>query len=178
MAVIVLETPRLVLRHFTPDDGDALAEVLCDRENMRFYPEPFTRTDCDGWVEKCITRYRDDGYGLWATIRKADGQFIGDCGLLRQLVDGTTETEVGYHLARRFQGYGYASEAARACMRHAFTVLGRPRVISLIRPENLPSRKVAERNGMRVEKETLWAGLPHLVFAAADTGDTSVKRAE
>jgi ribosomal-protein-alanine N-acetyltransferase len=158
--VIVLETPRLILRHFVPEDADGLSEVLCDRENMRFYPNPFERADVEAWIEKCLRRYREDGIGLWALILKADYQFAGDCGLALQEVDGVIETEVGYHLARRHQGQGLATEAARACLDHAFSTLGLKRVISLIRPENLPSRRVAERNGMSVEKETIFVGLP------------------
>jgi len=164
---VVLETPRLLLRHFVMEDGDALAEVLCDRENMRFYPEPFSRADCDAWIARSLWRYREQGHGLWALIRKSDEQFLGDCGLTIQELDGAPETEVGYHLARRFQGQGYATEAARACMHYALSVLKKARVISLIRPENTPSRRVAERNGMRVVSETQWANLPHLVYASA-----------
>jgi RimJ/RimL family protein N-acetyltransferase len=164
--VIVLETPRLILRHFVPEDVDALSEVLCDRENMRYYPNPFARADVEAWIEKTLRRYRDDGIGLWALILEAGHQFAGDCGLMRQQVDGVFETEVGYHLARRHQGQGLATEAARACLDHAFLTLGLQRVISLIRPENLPSRRVAERNGMSIEKETIFVGLPHLVYVA------------
>ena len=163
--VVVLETPRLILRQFVAEDAEALAEVLCDRDNMRFYPEPFTRADCDRWIEKSLWRYREQGHGLWAAIGKSDGQFLGDCGLAIQDVNGVEETEVGYHLARRFQGRGFATEAARACMQFAFVTLKRPRVISLIRPDNLRSRRVAERNGMGVTGETEWAGLPHLIYA-------------
>ena len=164
--MIVLETPRLILRQFVPEDVDALSEVLCDRENMRYYPNPFARPDVEAWIEKTLRRYRDDGIGFWALILKASRQFAGDCGLMLQHVDGVIETEVGYHLARRHQGQGLATEAARACLDHAFSTLGLERVISLIRPENLPSRRVAERNGMSVEKETIFVGLPHLVYVA------------
>jgi [ribosomal protein S5]-alanine N-acetyltransferase len=164
--VIVLETPRLILRHYVPEDVDALSEVLCDRENMRYYPNPFERADVEAWIEKCLRRYREDGIGLWALILKAGDQFAGDCGLALQEVDGVIETEVGYHLARRHQGQGLATEAARACLDYAFSNLRLQRVISLIRPENLPSRRVAERNGMSIEKETTFVGLPHLVYLA------------
>jgi RimJ/RimL family protein N-acetyltransferase len=147
--VIVLETPRLILRHYVPEDADALSEVLCDRENM-----------------KSMRRYAEEGTALWAMILKSNGEFAGDCGLTRQQVDDVTELEVGYHLARRYQGQGLATEAARACIDYAFSKLGLQRVISLIRPENLPSRRVAERNAMSVEKETIFVGLPHLVYVA------------
>jgi RimJ/RimL family protein N-acetyltransferase len=85
---------------------------------------------------------------------------------VRQEIEGIREIEVGYALARHAQGQGIATEAARACMNYAFTTLGEERIISLIRPENLPSRRVAERNGMAVEKEVDFQGLPHLVYAA------------
>ena len=165
--MIVLETPRLLLRHFEPEDADALEEVLLDEHNMRFFPFTFDRARVEAWIAKSRWRYENEGPGLWAMIVKADGSFAGDCGLTRQEVDGVAETECGYHLARRAQGQGYATEAARACLNYAFDQLGRDRVISLIRAENSPSRRVAERNGMTIEKESTHAGLPHLVYVAS-----------
>jgi [ribosomal protein S5]-alanine N-acetyltransferase len=164
--VVVIETPRLLLRHYTLDDVDALSEILCDRENMRFFPNRFERKDAEEWIQKNLRRYADDGIGGWALLLKPDGGFGGYCGLVYREVDGVRELEVGYALARRFQGRGLATEAARACMEYAFTQLREGHVISLIRPDNLPSRRVAERNGMKVEKETEFAGLPHLVYGA------------
>jgi len=130
--VIVLETPRLVLRHFVAEDVDALSEVLCDRENMRYYPNLFARADVEAWIEKTLRRYRDEGIGLWALILKAGHQFARDCGLVPQQVDGVTEVEVAYALARNYQGQGLATEAARACLDYALSKLGLERVISLI----------------------------------------------
>jgi ribosomal-protein-alanine N-acetyltransferase len=167
--VIVIETPRLLLRHFTLDDLDALAAVLGDHDNMRFFPNRFQRKDAEEWIQKNMRRYAEDGVGGWALVLKPDNKFAGYCGLVRREVDGTKEIEVGYALARHAQGQGIATEAARACMNYAFTTLAEDRIISLIRPENLPSRRVAERNGMAVEKETDFQGLPHLVYAARRT---------
>jgi [ribosomal protein S5]-alanine N-acetyltransferase len=163
--VIVIETPRLFLRHFTLDDVDALAEILSDHDNMRFFPNRFERKDAEEWIEKNLRRYAEDGVGGWALILKPDNKLGGHCGLVRREIDGAKEIEVGYVLARDDQGKGIATEAARACMNYAFTTLGEERVISLIHPENLPSRRVAERNGMAVEKEIDFQGLPHLVYA-------------
>ncbi len=73
--------------------------------------------------------------------------------------------EVGYHFRRDQWGHGYATEAARACMGLAFHTFGAGKVISLIRPENVPSRRVAERNGMTLERQVMHYGLPHLVYA-------------
>ena len=78
---------------------------------------------------------------------------------------GRDEIELNYFLLPDFWGKGYATEAARACMSLAFDVLGAEKVISLIRPENVPSRRVAERNGMKIERQVMHAALPHLVYA-------------
>jgi RimJ/RimL family protein N-acetyltransferase len=138
--------------------------VLCDHDNMRFFPNRFERKDAEEWIQKNMRRYADDGVGGWALGLKPDNKFAGYCGLVRREVDGAKEIEVGYALPRHAQGRGIATEAARACMHYAFTTLGEERIISLIRPENLPSRRVAERNGMAVEKESEFFGLQHLVY--------------
>jgi RimJ/RimL family protein N-acetyltransferase len=94
-------------------------------------------------------------------------ELIGDCGIIRQQVEGEHLYEIGYHLRRDFWGRGLATEAAIACRDWAFAHLKTERLISLIRPENLPSRRVAERVGMTVWKEVNWRGLPHCVYSIA-----------
>jgi len=162
---VVLETPRLVLRHLTPYDIDAVFAVIGDPETMKFYPQEFTREDAARWVMKSQERYRRDGFGLFAVVLKSGGEVIGDCGLMRQDVEGESLLEVGYHFRRDYWGRGYATEAARGCMAYAFGQLGAEKVVSLILPENLPSRRVAERNGMTVERQAVFHDLPHLVYA-------------
>jgi RimJ/RimL family protein N-acetyltransferase len=164
-AATILETPRLILREFCPEDIDALAAVLSDTETMRFYPAPLDRAGVAEWIERNRRRYQADGFGLWAMLLKSSGQLVGDCGLTRQIVDGIQEVEIGYHVRRDLWGQGLAPEAAQACRDYAFATLETERLISLIRPENQPSRRVAEKNGMTVCKETMWRGLPHLVYA-------------
>ena len=161
----ILETSRLILREFTPADADALSRVLSDPETMRFYPARFDRAGVEEWIARNIRRYREHGHGLWGMILKSSGELIGDCGLTPQSVDGQTEIEIGYHVRRDLWGQGLAPEAARACRDYGFANLSVDRIISLIRPENLPSCRVAEKNGMTVWKETVWRGLPHLVYA-------------
>src|SRR6185436_17997483 len=104
-------------------------------------------------------------HALWLATDRATGEPVGQIGVVRQTVKGADETEVGYLLARAFWGQGLATEAARACRDHALQALGRSRVISLIRPENLPSCRVAERMGMRVADRTPHWGFDHLVYA-------------
>jgi len=171
----ILQTPRLLLREFTSHDADALALVLSDPETMRYYPAPYNRAGVEQWIERNRQRYQDDGVGLWAMelTKTQDSEvqdfevqkMIGDCGIIRQQVEGEHLYEIGYHLRRDFWGRGLATEAAIACRDWAFARLKTERLISLIRPENLPSRRVAERVGMTLCKEVNWRGLPHCVYS-------------
>ena len=139
--------------------------VIGDAEAMKYYPQPLTRDDAQRWIDRSLERYRTDGYGLFAVVLKATGEVIGNCGLLLQEVEGDRVLEVGYHLRRDHWGHGYATEAARGCMAYAFGNLRAEKIVSLIRAENLPSRQVAERNGMKVERQVMFHGLPHLMYA-------------
>jgi ribosomal-protein-alanine N-acetyltransferase len=161
---IVIETMRLWLREFIPADANALALVLSDAETMRFYPAPFDRAGVEDWIARNMRRYENNGHGLWALDLKASGEMIGDCGITLQPVDGEILPEIGYHLRRDMWGQGFASEAARACCEYGFSQLKAEFLISLIRPENLPSRKVAERNGLKVWKRTMRRGWAHDVY--------------
>lgn len=166
---VILETNRLQLRRFAPEDADALAEVLSDPVAMQFYPAAFDRAGVQHWIAKNIERYRRDGHGLWAMLRKGSSGLIGDCGCVLQEVDGANEVEVGYHVRRDLWGNGYATEAARACMEYAFAKLGAQRVISIIRPENVQSRRVAEKNGMMCEKTIFWRNYNHCIYVIRRT---------
>jgi [ribosomal protein S5]-alanine N-acetyltransferase len=161
----ILETSRLILREFGPDDAEALALVLSDLETMRFYPVPYDRGGVEQWIARNLRRYAENGHGLWAMVLKSNRELIGDCGLTVQNVDGANEIEIGYHVRRDLWGQELATEAARACRDLGFARLPVERIVSLIRPVNLASRRVAEKNGMTVWKEVMWHDLPHLVYA-------------
>jgi len=164
MGRIILETERLSLREITADDFDDLLEIWADPEAMRLFPRTLDQQAMCEWIERNQKRYEQYGHGLWAVILKSKQKFVGDCGLVIQEVDGIEELEAGYHFNRKYWGQGFATEAARACMDYAFNRLGRRRVISMIRPENLSSRRVAERNGLKIEKEVFWRGYQHCVY--------------
>ena len=161
----ILETDRLLLREFVSEDVGALAAVLSDPETMRYYPAVMGRTGVADWIDRNRRRYADPGYGLWAMVLKSSGEVVGDCGLTRQSVDGTDEIEIGYHVRRDLWGRGLAPEAAGACRDHGFARLSVDRLVSLIRPENRPSRRVAEKTGLTLWKEVMWRELPHCVYA-------------
>jgi [ribosomal protein S5]-alanine N-acetyltransferase len=161
---IILETPRLILREFVSDDANGLARVISDAETMRFYPTRFDRAAVEEWIARNQRRYREDGHGLWAIELKSCGEMIGDCGITLQEVDGQAMPEIGYHLRRDLWGQGLATEAARACRDYGFGNMQFAGMISLIRPENVASCRVAERNGMVVWKEIVRQGLRHSVY--------------
>jgi len=161
----ILQTPRLILREFTLADVDPLSQVLGDPETMLYYPAPIDRAGVEQWITRNVQRYQNDGVGLWAMELIATHQLIGDCGIVRQQIDGDDLYEIGYHLRRDRRSHGYATEAAGACREWAFAHLQTDQLTSLIRPENVPSRRVAERIGMTLWKEVTWHGLPHDVYS-------------
>ena len=128
-----------------PDDLDALFEVLGDPVAMRYYPAPFDRDRVAAWIEWARQSCREHGFGLWAVIRRSDGQFLGDCGPMLQPVEGQLIPEVGYHIVPAEQGRGYATEAARACVAWVFGNTSFSTVCSLVAPDNAPSRAVAAK---------------------------------
>lgn len=164
---LILETPRLVLRELTPDDLDFVAEMLGHPEVMHFWPRPYTRAEAADWIGRQQERCARDGFGYWLALDKTGGRAVGQAGLLRQELDGVVETGIGYILHRPFWSRGYATEAALACRDHAFGKLGKQRVTATVRPENLASHRVAERIGLKLERMTTWAGMPHMLYTAA-----------
>jgi RimJ/RimL family protein N-acetyltransferase len=166
--VTVLLTARLALREMTDDDLDDLAALLGDPAVMAYYPRPYTREQARGWIDWNRRSYRDNGFGLWVMTLRQTGEFVGDCGLTVQHVDGAAETEVGYHVRADLQGRGYAAEAAAAARDHGRDALGVRRLIAIIHPLNIPSQRVALRTGLRPEKHVPRPDGTRVVIYAAD----------
>ena len=169
----MLQTPRLLLRPFTVDDLDAFAAICGDPIVMRFYPAPWTRDEAEAFIRRNMERQEELGYSRFAVIHREDERLIGFCGLGMMEVDGVWEVELGYMLDRSYWGRGLAPEAAREWIRHAFEDLRLPRLISLIYNENTPSIRVAEKNGLTYEKDTIYNGMQDRVYSirlpSADT---------
>ena len=161
----ILVTERMRLRPFRFDDFDALWAIQRDPVTLRWYPHPFSREESETWIRRNLDRYERDGHGAWAVELVEDGRFAGSCGLTIQQVDGDTEVEAGWMFDRALWNLGLATEAGRACRDLAFGPMGRTRLISLVRPENAASCRVAEKLGMTVERETTHAELRHFVYA-------------
>lgn len=149
----ILETERLRLRKFTLGDVDDLSVIFADPITMEFYPATKDRKETKRWIEKNMERYKQYGYGLWAVIRKDTNEFIGDCGISMQNIDGEEKPEIGYHIRRDYWRQGFATEAAVACREYAFGTLGLNEIFSYMKKDNLASRRVAEKVGMTLQKE-------------------------
>ena len=165
----VLETKRLYLRHLVSDDFENLYPILSDQETMGYYPAPFTPHKVRAWIQRNITSYRENGHGLWAVIRKEQDLFIGECGITRQVIDDKTVPEVGYHIAKRFWNQGYATEAAFAVMEYGFSVLKLPALYTYTSTDNVPSQRVAIKNGMNFvktfQKEVMGTKVEEVLFS-------------
>ncbi|RDI39060.1 GNAT family N-acetyltransferase [Aquicella lusitana] len=164
---IITESCRLYLRKLTLDDIPNLLKIFADPIAMQYYPNTLNMEETQAWIERVLNNYRLHNAGLWACHLKATDEFVGQCGLhFQKNIDGRDEVEVGYLFVRQFWHQGLATEAAKATMDYAREKLGFRRLISLIRPENLPSRRVAERNGMVPEKEIEFKGYKHIVYVS------------
>jgi len=169
MSDMVTSTPRLILRRFTLQDLDALARILADPRVMEFsLVGPLSRAQVRTWLfDRTLASYERHGWGPWAVIDRESDTVIGFCGLLRQEIDGRAEVEVAYRLHPDYWGRGLATEAAIAVREYAF---GRPeidRLVSIIEPANVRSIRVAEKNGMRLEKETLYRERPVRIYSVS-----------
>src|SRR5437868_3050229 len=91
----ILETPRLRLREMMLTDVDFIAAMLAHPEVMRFYPRCYSRDEAQAWLERQLDRYARNGYGLWLVVEKGTEQPVGQVGLIRQMVAGTEEDEIG-----------------------------------------------------------------------------------
>jgi ribosomal-protein-alanine N-acetyltransferase len=164
---IVLETERLVLRRQVIGDLDALWALYCDPEITKYIPDaPRTYEEAKEELEWFMNGHpKHPELGLWATIHKETGKFIGRCGLLPWTIDGQQEVEVAYTLAQEFWGQGLATEAAKGILQYGFDQLHLSRLICLIDKENQASMRVAEKIGMTFEKEGKDEIGPFLVYS-------------
>lgn len=144
-------TPRLLLRRWRPSDRDALARLNADPEVMEHFPSTLDRAASDATADRIAAHFETNGFGLWAVEVQGGEPFIGFAGLMvpRFQAHFTPAVEIGWRFARAAWGHGYASEAAREALRIGFTELGLSSIVSFTVPNNLRSRRVMERLGMR-----------------------------
>lgn len=155
-------TDRLRFRLMTMADLADITAVLHAFDPYRGDRPPSTRKDGVRWIEWQESNYAEHDFGLWV-VETHDGDFVGDCGLTMQDVEGTPHVEVGYHVMPEVRRRGYATEAARA-VRDCAAAAGVDHLVALIRPDNIPSQGVARNLGMEVERTAHVHGADALVF--------------
>ena len=163
----ILETERLILRHQVIEDLDNLWALYCNPHITKYIPDaPRSREEAQEELEWHMHGHpKHPELGLWATIHKESGKFIGRCGLLPWTIDGQYDVEVAYTIAEEHWRQGLGTEAAQAILKYGFEKLNLPRLICLIDAENIASKKVAERIGMKFEKEAQDEMGPFLVYS-------------
>jgi ribosomal-protein-alanine N-acetyltransferase len=163
---MILQTERLTLRPFAERDAERMAELFANPDFMRFSLGVFTeREQTVRFLEKVMGWERAGMPSQFGMIDRKNGALLGYCGFFHHPEHGIEDIEIGYRLDPTRWREGLATEAARAVRDHGFRDLDLARVISLIHPDNVASRRVAEKNGMTIERETVFRGFPTLVFA-------------
>lgn len=165
-----IETERLVLRGFTPEDYPALRAMM-DADTMWAYGHRFSDMDVADWLSRQINRMETWGFSLCAVELKDSGAMVGQCGITVQDCLGAHVPEVGYVFGREYWHHGYATEAAAACRDYAFEELGFGEVYSIIRDVNAASRRVALRLGMKPRgvfvKHYRGIDMPHIAYSVS-----------
>lgn len=162
-----LESKRLRTKNLTLADINLWSEFFEDKEAIEFLPNigfPSTKERAKHWIEKQLSRYSDKRYGLQALINKDTNEFVGQCGLLAQEVDGEPKVEVGYHIFKKYWGQGYAPEAAKLFIDFGFKNNQTTSIISIINTGNIRSQKVAIKNGLTKLKQTKWSDLDVFIY--------------
>lgn len=146
-----IETARLHLKQFSPDDLDNLYRLYSDRAVMKYVGKGVrTREETEMALHFLLAHWEKHGFGLWAAIHKMDERIIGRCGLV--FLDNTPEVELGYLLEKAYWGRGLATEASLAILKYGFDTVKLDRIVAIAHPENIASRRVMEKVGMKYEK--------------------------
>jgi RimJ/RimL family protein N-acetyltransferase len=160
-----LQTSRLILRSFRDEDVDAMAELFANPDFMRFSLGVFIeRKQTVAFIERVMGWDRLGVPSQFAVVPRGESAIIGYCGFYHH-AEVPGELEIGYRLHPDHWNHGLITEAVGAVRDHGFRDRKLPRVISLIHTENRPSRRVAEKNGMTIEKQIIFRGFPTLMYA-------------
>ena len=162
----ILETERLILRSFREEDVDQMEQLFANPDFMRFSLGVFIeRKQTVAFINKVMEWDHAGIPSQFTVVPRGEDTIIGYCGFFYHPDQAIEDIEIGYRLHPDYWNRGLITEAARAVRDHGFSDCKLSRVISLIHPENIPSRRVAEKNGMAIEKEITFRGFPTLVYA-------------
>ena len=162
-----LQSERLTTRFLTSDDIKPWTDFFNDKEAVELFPDNGMATNEEKakfWIDKTLNRYKENKFGLQKLIYKSTNEFVGQCGLMTQEVDGINELEVGYHIFKKYWGQGFAPEAARLFIDYAFDNSLSGNIISIIDKRNIKSQRVADKNGLIKDKETSWNNLEVYIY--------------
>lgn len=162
MPITTLHTARLILRPWKWEDLPLFAALNADHEVMAYFPAPLSTKESDALAQRIMDAMEHQGFGLWAMERRADGMFLGFTGLqsCNAALPFAPALEVGWRMARKYWGQGYASEAAQACLHFAFTVLQEKELVSFTATSNVRSQAVMRRLGMAYRRTFEHPALP------------------
>lgn len=151
-------TERLLFQKVSSDHYDQWLKFFQDPQTSLYWKEEkeSPHQECEKWYERQFSRYKNNQGGMNSLIEKSSGKLVGHAGLLLQTVDQQQEWEIAYSLLPEFWNKGYAFEAAQKCKELAFAHHLSASLISIISKTNLPSQKVAIKNGMRIDRETIY----------------------
>jgi len=146
----MLTTARLLLRAWRESDRAPFAAMNADPLVMRHFAAPLTPEESDDMIDRCIAHHREHGFTFFAVELRENGAFLGLTGMARPSFEAhfTPCVEIGWRIAREHWNRGYATEAARECLRFAFQDLGLKEVVAFTVPANHASRRVMEKLGM------------------------------
>lgn len=159
-----IETVRLKLRHFTPEDFDDLFRLYTDPEVMR-YLSPRTREQTQASLCKHIQHWQEQNFGMWAVIDKQTSKMIGRCGL--GFLENTPEVELGYVFDKSYWNMGLATEASKATLKYGFEEVKLERIVAIAKPENIASVRVIQKVGMKYEKNAHHYGVDVVYYAVS-----------
>ncbi len=163
-----IETTRLCLKRFRNEDLNRYAAIMSDDEIGKWFPggKGFTIEQATKSFGSILKHWEKHGFGIYAVTRREDGILLGRCGL--NYIDETSEVEVDFVIAKNYWRRGYATEAAKACLAYGFEALNLDRIIALSKPENVASRRVMEKAGMRYVKDAQYWGIICAYYEISD----------
>ncbi|MEG4853987.1 GNAT family N-acetyltransferase [Microcoleus sp. B5-D4] len=168
-----IETARLYLRQFRPEDLDDLYRIYSDPETMKYLTGVRTREATEIAIHTMLKRWEQNNFGMWALVHKIDCKMIGRCGLA--FLDQTPEVELGYALDKVYWNQGLATEASLASLNYGFKILDLERIVAIARPENIASQRVIQKVGMKYEKNAHYYETDVLYYSISrETYDSKV----
>lgn len=151
-----IETRRLLLRHFTPNDADELYRIYSNPDLFKYMSneKPLLREQTRAIINSLIENWQQHHFGVWAVVYKKHQKLIGHCGF--KFLEKTGEVQMGYLLLKSYWGRGLATEAASAALKYGFEVAKLERIVAIAKSENIASRRVMEKVGMKYEKDAYY----------------------